>query len=363
MLQCNEAKPTCANCARLEVACTYPHLPSWSFQSSATASPTSGAPVPPATGIASPTHTPLAVADLELLYNYLRGDAFDIARGEREKVLRDRYVQTGFSFAYVLHSILAVSAIELAIHNPDRQAEMLVLGTRHRTASLRLATPHIADMKEDHALPLFVFSGMASIYAHAEALLKTTSEKNGSDDPIDGLVTCFELSRGIPQILEPHKHVVMNSWASPILNVPEWRAMLHNENRLDAMIPPLADFRRLIMKNFQSAGDRNQVMESAQQLIAALAMNMEDDVDTNESHILVQMWQASMPDTVLNMIKTHCAVGLVFLLYYAALMGSRAKLWWLHPWRFILLRAIREQLPVEYSQHMDWVEELISKNS
>ncbi|KAI5275269.1 hypothetical protein E4T47_01655 [Aureobasidium subglaciale] len=137
--------------------------------------------------IASPTPTktsePLRLLDLELLHNY----SFDTyatfaGKGLDHEVLRTNIVQCGLRHPYVLHSLLAISALH--IHYKD---------------ATRSTLPNVA----------------------AEHFDKALNQPCPTSDPIDDFVLYFNLTRGVHTIVRHHWAFLEHSWIGPLFQPHE----------------------------------------------------------------------------------------------------------------------------------------------
>lgn len=165
----------------------------------------------------------LPIQDLELLHNFTTVTIPSLHTDlVRQKVWADDFVRLSFSKLYLLHAILALSALHLVSQDRSR-TELLALASAHQTAALRLAQPHIAHLTEAESVAIFAFSGFTALSACVETSLEF-QESDYSGDPIGAILSCFNLNRGIKLVLEPFReHFFHNTFVRPALTFEDRR--------------------------------------------------------------------------------------------------------------------------------------------
>lgn len=100
--QCDEARPRCRACSRLELEC------SWAPAPNASPSPSTPSSFQASNYAAS---TQLAIPDLMLLHFWTTETSATITVPAHGDIWRTKMVEVGFRHPFVLHGILAVAAI------------------------------------------------------------------------------------------------------------------------------------------------------------------------------------------------------------------------------------------------------------
>lgn len=155
--KCNEVRPICSNCERLKTPCSLATTPSPSVLSPA--SQVAGAMSHNLLGYERGQTTQSSnLLDLELMHHGITCTAK--AFGNEEEDPAKSVLQ--FSYHYLLHASLALSALHLFSKQPSR-TELFVQASSHQDTALSLVRPHIADLTEEHSVPVLMFSGVVSI--------------------------------------------------------------------------------------------------------------------------------------------------------------------------------------------------------
>ena len=186
-IKCDERHPACLNCISHGVECPFlnpgivPPQPPRASQSSSSRKSKSKSPIPPH-GHSSPS-TPfplprvetdeLPLLELELLHNFTIHTYSTLAADPAVcEFWRVNVVQLGLKCDYIMRAVLALSALHLAYHQPERRdfytAQGILLHQKASRSAVSCMTPEVKQDK-DAAASLFLFS-MLTVYFGASPL-------------------------------------------------------------------------------------------------------------------------------------------------------------------------------------------------
>lgn len=294
------------------------------------------------------------ILDLELLHNYYRGGVLHLTTADGTSNLGGAYVELGFTHHYVLHSILAASALHIVFAQPHRR-EMLVRASAHEAAALELAKPHLSNLTKDHAAGLFIFSIFVNIYAYGSPFLMGPGETGEIDRPLDELMNCFRLSHGILALTTPYRADLSSGWTAPLMKVqyPDDSLAAGLEHRH----PHLHKLRNLVLE--QSKDIRAKIEEPAERLILYLIhmLLLPEEV---RSPRLISAWQVQSKKGFRDLVQDRHPVALVIMAYHAVLMSMAPSLWWLSRWPRITLAHVEQLLGVdELEEFLEWPRQMM----
>jgi len=341
-IQCNEEFPRCGNCQRLKVQCSF--------------EPPTAATSPSSLSQSSAPDLPftLAIADLRLFHHYI----IEVApllplEKERIKLFQEGYVELGFRYHFLLHSMLALSAIHMFSLDTSK-TELITQAHAHQNAALRLVNPVILNTSQDESVPVFVFSSTIAIYSLADLTVRQTFEAD-HEDIIDGMAACIQLCRGIRAVIGPHwPHIRtwMYGW-----NI-NWEADVpDSSNALEAAFPELSRLRQIV----QAADTKEQqqaCLECVEKCLLFLTAVCRLDDRIRELR-LIQIALTEIDPVVLDMLRARNPVALVILAYHAAMMHMRFEVWWLKGLPELLLRHIEQQLEARWLQLLVWPKQVV----
>ncbi|KAI5236268.1 hypothetical protein E4T43_08729 [Aureobasidium subglaciale] len=216
--KCDEGQPRCSRCERVDIDCrpgVLQRSTSTSRQASRQASQDQASPTP------TKTSEPLRLLDLELLHNY----SFDTyatfaGKGLDHEVLRTNIVQCGLRHPYVLHSLLAISALH--IHYKDATRSTLPnVAAEHFDKALNQVRSTMHHVAQEEAIATFFFSSITAVFALAKDYKPQLDQPCPTSDPIDDFVLYFKLTRGVHTIVRHHWAFLEHSWIGPLFQPHE----------------------------------------------------------------------------------------------------------------------------------------------
>lgn len=288
-----------------------------------------------------PWNRPLAMEDLELLHNYTTRTVSSLLPDEElSTIYTEGYVQLGFSKHYVMHSILAISALHL--YSQDRtRTELFSRATSLQSGALRLAQPHIANLSEEHSIGLFVFASFTAVFSLAEVMLNPY-EKWQERDPIDELINCAQLSKGVQTVIAPFWENIRHSWLGPLF---------HSEDNRDELLPRLKqDFPMLLtMRSLaleqETVEQQNACLQAVDKLFLYLSIVLSSPgggvtpkYQTKSRHIM--SWLVELHGCVLDLLAERNVFTLILMAYFAALVHERDFMWNMAGWPEVLINHI-----------------------
>ncbi|KAJ0426876.1 hypothetical protein BJY00DRAFT_306869 [Aspergillus carlsbadensis] len=188
-VKCDEEKPACRKCNVHGVTCSFTPRPNTSSQpaqrppTSSTSSPVGSSSPPEST---PPGLTPSPISDLELLHHYTTSTCYTLSRVPAiQAVWRDQAPRIGFSprFGFVLHAILAISALHKAHTSSDQgyRATCMLQARTHHNSAIRAVVPALtcpASTDTENSAALFLFSTLTCIFSCAISGQDTDKEKD-----------------------------------------------------------------------------------------------------------------------------------------------------------------------------------------
>jgi len=117
----------------------------------------------------------------------------------------DRLIELSFRHPYLLHAVLALSALHILHAGSSADASLYSQASMHSGSAIRLARPHITEGGAEHRDAIFNFSAFSSLYAIAEPPLRVGDARLASPTSVlTALLDAFKMARGIRAILATH---------------------------------------------------------------------------------------------------------------------------------------------------------------
>lgn len=347
--QCNEEQPVCRNCNRLDIQCSF----------SAPATP--AAPSPSSALLAAIRNgeedAPLPLTELELMHNLITKTipSFQPTK-ERHNIFVKDYIRLSFTKTYLLHTMLALSALHL-FHQDRSRKDLVSRASAHQDAALRLVQPILANLTADESIGVFAFSGLTAIYATAEANLHGETDPNR--DAIEDMLSYIHLSQGIKAVIGPHWPFLSNSWLKPVVMYQDHRDFITPAHE-ESYRQPL----RLVLDLVEQE-DEETVRQSCQVAITRCFEYIYVVSGLGEDHEevrLIQTWPVEVGKEFTMMLAAREPLALIILAHFAVLAGTRPGAWWMVGLPTRLFQRIEHILGDTWSEALAWPKMMIYGN-
>ncbi|RAH69772.1 Zn(II)2Cys6 transcription factor [Aspergillus aculeatinus CBS 121060] len=379
-VKCGEEKPTCDNCMRHGVRCSFAvstrmaetasSLTEATSASSRNSTPnssgrrsppvefpddtaTSRLPQPPS----STGTSDLAIADLELLHHYTTSTAYTFSANPTLQTLwRVEVPKVGFTAPYTLRAILALSALHLASLRPGQQKDhYLGLASTHHDAALRLATPAIAQLTPTNATPLFLFSALSSFICCAKPL------KLGNFLLWEGheIANWLLLIKGTGTIVAVAEDTLKNGPLGLLFSVHR-RPRAHDfDDAAATQHAFLEDLRRFILSEPHDDPHAKAIYsEAIDHMSHCFTLCHEKGWRLETADVF--MWLLRVPHDFLLALKEYQPPAMVIVGYFCVLMHQLEWIWCMRGWGTHILSQIYEQVPGPvYRAWLQWPMEQI----
>ncbi|KAF1987648.1 hypothetical protein K402DRAFT_462534 [Aulographum hederae CBS 113979] len=314
------------------------------------------------TGPSDPTApAPLNVADIELLHHYTT----TTWRGLGPQPLwQTEVISIGIPHPYVLHFILAFSALHLAHLNPSKRRHYSILADQHFSSGLQKVTLVLPNANEENAQALYVSALMVCYCTFANG-------PNRGDFLVfseRGKTVWLPLLGGVKSIMEtfgpavifhgPLAHMDVSGdestyestatkekwptleWEQPFDALRELveTTPLQDPALRDAYLRSLANLRACFEATFGRASDGTYTGKPEDSVIFSWLYKLEED--------FVQGLQAREP------------VALVVVVYFALLMKIYEGRWYLRGWVEHIMTRVQAGLGEELREWIRWPVEM-----
>jgi hypothetical protein len=267
-----------------------------------------------------------------------------------------RIIELGFEHTFLLHGILALSAVHKAsfLLPGDRQ-DLLQQADIHISQALNTMRRHLEVPSDETAIPMFVLSSVLLTYNFG-------SVQEMPEDPIRSLHHCFMLLNGIKVVIGSHWDKLKDDPILAQMTEMSSEATLQTLDELakDDKRPEilrLMDLTELVLDTL----DKTACIEAIQELhdISRRVRHVSSDRD---EYPFLFMWAARITNRFLELLATHNPVACIVTVHFAALLAQAGPVWWVVKWPRYLLFATRTLLAVtpDLLEWLDWPQSVIS---
>ncbi|KAH5266262.1 hypothetical protein HBI88_033690 [Parastagonospora nodorum] len=357
--KCNEARPRCANCVRLDISCTWPEVNSGHSASPQTSPAAYVSPNEEKTGQVASNNFDLSIPDMRLLHHWTSKGyvALHPNLAKRSDVWQCAMVELGFEHPFLLHGILALSAIHKAsFYMPGDRQELLSQADAHISRALDVMRTYLQTPSEETAIPMFVLSSVLLTYNFA-------SVQERPDDPIGSVHHCFMLLNGIKVVIGTHwdrlkdnpslAHFVAMS-APATLSILD--KLAGDEQRPEIL--HLLELTELVL----DAQDKQACTEAIKELHYVAVRCRHINTDRDDEHPFLWLWAARTSNHFFGLLAAHNPIACIIVVHFGALLAQARQVWWVAKWPRWLLTATEQLLAAtpDLLTWLDWPRHVIN---
>jgi hypothetical protein len=332
-LQCDEIKPKCSNCNRLETDCSWPSLKNLTA-STDVPTETFQAPLP-----GSPAQVNLPIDELRLLHHWtLRTSVvFDrkaIVWIGSSNPWQDGIVELSFRNPFLLHAILSLSAIHKATTLPhSERSSLLMQSAMHIDIALQEFRNRLSSLNPGSVPAMFAVAAILIVHHLAKAQTQDITS------PVDELLGCFRLVRGVKVVAEPSWADILGTEVAPLLDTV-------TREPLVGTVPDLIRLDEL-------CGDREPYKQAVEKL-RALFLEVKSSQEDQPSLAFLFLWPAAIEDDFIELLSEKDDIAMVILSYYSVLLKLWGNAWWIKGWGNLIMNAVREHItPGKYTDYLE----------
>lgn len=340
--QCDEGKPSCQKCITHKLECQFSNQIRILYQSQISPSPT----VTSSTDqeIENTTSTPLSTSisndyrtDLKLMHHFTTStyQTFFDTDPDVTRIWQIVVPEWAFKHQFLLHIVLAISALHLSHTNVDDSAYYVAYANKQYETSLRLSSSALAEISPSNCHALHIFSAIVFIFqlgiSYGSGCLLYSA---------DGVLAHWVIHlRGITTIMAPCFKDLKSGALKPLIDRDFGSVSLHG---IDGLLNQLADHIRSIFPK------EEEVVRIYLDAIAQLIHWSRFD----DGGFFGWMCRADKEFMALLAIKDQ--FSLIIFSYSCVLMKDGQPRYWIAQWPQGLLREIYGYLDEPHRALISW---------
>lgn len=263
---------------------------------------------------------------------------------------------------FLMHEILAYSALHMAWSQPDQRKSYHSLGIHHQDLAIRALRKILPSMTAENAGVLFATSALVTLSVFgSKALDAQMPESNPRPSTIDDLLDIFALIQGVDCIL---------SWAYPIVGHGPFGPALRTSLTGNPEQPVLKDiydyipsFTAILATKSMDEAARTEMDAAIEAVKTALEFSMAPYRDNRELRFMF-LWPIKLSSNFLSMLRQRHPAALVCMGIYALLMRVAEPIYWfMEGWSERVVAAILEAIEPSWVDAMQWSLQAIKAQS
>ncbi|EXK36343.1 hypothetical protein FOMG_09532 [Fusarium oxysporum f. sp. melonis 26406] len=345
-VKCDEQRPACFNCSRLQEECKYLLPPP-----KKTYVRRSGSPKPTISSTGG-----INLRDLELFHTYTTSTYSTLSIFPAlQDFWRITVPRLAIHNSYLMGEILALAALHLAYHRPDQWHEHLATALTLHQESSQQAMGLLKELNPHNADGLFIFSSLTIVIAMA-------TPKRSQQDGIPAGEGDFEdwiyLIQGTAELRTTFEQECSESCLTALFSFSRQRWALHNafHPSYDRRDEVLCQLEERIRNSVPESEKLNVLIERIGSLRSAACYT-----PSWESTDLF-FWLYGAIDGFLPLVKARDQEAWAVLAHFCLMVKRAETQWWLKGWADCMMRKIHKQLDEEHkswilrlSEEMGWI--------
>lgn len=290
-----------------------------------------------------------SLVDLELLHNYQTLTCNTLsALPEMQTFMRIDVPRLGFKHPFVLHCVLALSALHLAHFKKGSRDFYIAQAEQHYSVALRAATALLPNINVDNCPALYMFASFCSWYTMA------TGPKKGdfllfSDS---GIAEWRVLFKGVRAIIEANEWLLHGSDLAPMFEVAIRQIMTMPSNNSH-----LQDLRDHIVSTASQDPHLDKYLSTLEDLQKAFPMEGASSGSAASQRAFT--WLYRVEDEFVECLQQREPIALVIVGHFCVLLQSLGNFWWIDGWAEHLMAEVMGSLSGEHRMWMRWpIEEI-----
>ena len=302
------------------------------------------------------------MAHLELLHHFVAVTSYAITTGSSSHLVWQMTLpQIALSHEFVMHAILAVSALHIA-HLREQRNAYWKRAAIHQNRALQLQQVAMAKPTRENADGLFAFLLLIVYLSSA-----SPSSVDGSmiDTPLYSAIQCIHMLRGVRSILPAIRHWVEEGPLAHLLRFYPGNIKSNPTFRDPSMEDHFSKL--LIFCSTAPNLNKNTEMEDVENFAAAASslrtsfLKVESVPDGDSNMALIWHWAVRLPAAFVDRLGQQHPVPLVLLAHWCVLLAQARNYWWVEEWVDQTMREVRDCLPHDSIQWLVWPTEKIQE--
>lgn len=293
---------------------------------------------------------------LELLHHWTTETSQTLsAEPQVQTMWRQQAPKVGFTTPFVMHAILAVSALHLYRLCPThRKQECLDQAHTHHMAAMQDVAPNITNLMEEQGTTVILFSWLTCVYACGRPPTQNDALILGES----GTPEWLTFLRGNKVVLESSRDMFRHGVLAPVFNNGARHSYVRRNTPAIDGEQYVWRVREFIMGHVSDLADREMYIQAVGLLSQSYAFVMAD-VSRMADTTVVMPWLFEVPDQFMDCLQRKSPPALIVFAYFCVLVKKLDWMWWLEGLSERFMGQMFNALDPEYREWLRWPSEAI----
>lgn len=296
--------------------------------------------------------TPLDLVNMELLHHYTSSTCLDLGTLRNTQVWQVEIPRLALSHAFVMHGILAISAVHLATLQRQRRTELAQRAAMAEHMALTSLNELVSASQGKDIHSVFAFAGFLPPYLLAQSQWLDVP-KGRIPSQNDGRPHWFLMLRGLVGLLSRNWADLTKGPFRPLLirtATPIDRSRNPDDDHLSAIYP-------LLQAKVSASSEVKDILNTCRvaldelRRVAALPYS---PCKTLGHTAVLWIWPGAVSDCFVQLIYERRPEALVILAHYCVLLKKLNSCWYLEGVGDAMLSTIEKLLGAKWKPHITW---------
>lgn len=292
-----------------------------------------------------PNSVGLNMPDLELMHHYVTVVSSTLSdRPAIQDLWQIAIPKEALAHPFLMHGLLAISALHLAHNETETQARYRDLAMKHYNVTLLTFRPMLSQITNDNCHSLFAASSVVAIFALA---LPQTPGVDMLSSPIDEMIKISELGRGVYSLVKNASEWIKQGNLGPYLQLGIMQAQ--------AALPRDVSEALARLRYEISASEEDENSKATYSAATALLEKaFKASALTVDDAGFAVVWLILVDHEYIDALKKKRPMAIIILAHYGVALHDSRHQWWSGKWGYQLVSAIYDSLNVESRGIIQW---------
>jgi len=306
--------------------------------------------------VVSPRQAPIAqsslalnMVDLELLHNFNISTACSLDNVPcLQTFLRVNVPRLAFSNPYLMHTILAVSALHMSRFKTGSQSAVYTsYANNHFNIAIGAAAKILSNITDENCHALYMFGSLSSIFMLAKGPRQGDYLVFGGEEMTEWMTVW----RGLKISTISHWDVLQKGTLAPLFQISSRQISSHPvaENN------HLRDLREMIVSYVPPTDPDLEIQLAAlDELALSFVGPAGGALKEQPTLAVVFKWLYQLSDEYEDSLRRRKPISLVIYAHFCVLLNELSAFWWIKGWPLHLIAGIYGMLSDEYRLWIQW---------
>ena len=290
---------------------------------------------------------PSWLQDLELMHHYTIYTSNTLSNQESLLAIwRDEFPRLAVSHNFLMHGLLALSALHLAHLRPAARHTYYMISSHHQNLAIGTFRTVLPQITRDNASAFFALSAILSLFTFA-----TGADSNRPVLQMGDVAECFQLVRGVRGILNSSWEWVSEGPLSPLLHVETPTPTTKLSGEFAERVQTLGGLIASQSYPEDIASTLTQSIEKLMRTFAVLAANADM---RGKPDLEGWMFPCVLPLGFHGLLLQPHPAALLVVAYYCVLQKPCEEVWFMNGWSDRVMVTLEHAMDPEWKCHLEW---------